>query len=74
MKIANITGMTGKHIVNGERTRNTLPLVFAFIAGLVVTACLALWPMSNDTLLPQPTETNPAPRAPAMPYDNMALV
>lgn len=59
--------ITGKHVPDINRGKSIIPLVLAFTAGLVMTVCLSLLPVVNETLLPQPAEINPAPKTPAIP-------
>lgn len=74
MKITNTTGKTGNHKPNSEGDKKALSLVSGFIAGPVMTACPALLPIANGTLLPQSAEFNPAPVVPVMPDGTTALV
>jgi len=74
MKITNITVKTGNHKPNSEGDKKALPLVLGLIAGLAKTACPALLPVANNTLLHQPAEFNPAPVVPVMPDGTTALV
>ena len=58
MNITDITGKTGDNNPNSKGDKKALPLVLGFIAGLAMTACLALLPIANGILLPQPAELN----------------
>ena len=61
MKTLNIAGKPGNDNPTSKSRKKALPLIISFFAGLAVTACLAFIPITNDTLLPQPTKFNPAP-------------
>ena len=74
MKITSITGKTGNYNPNSEGDKKALPLVLGFIAGLAKTACPALLPVANNTLLHQPAGYGPAPVAPVIPDGTTALV
>ena len=64
MKTLNITGKPGNDNPTRKGDKKALPLIISFFTGLAITACLAFIPVSNDTLLPQPAEFNPAPNTP----------